>query len=496
MKELLLDVKKVVSKTRLRGVFTVKTGVIFAKTHYFCVQTFTKREHKMKKMNEDGSRRRLYYDLTDTDIKKAKLPKPSLKYYDLRDGKGLYLRITSTGNKIWKIDYYVNKKRNTMTLGYYPQMSLKMAREEALKAKQIAKQGTNPSVDKQQKAVAEQKKKDEESRTFKDVAEKWLEDVVNSSSNIETTKKQKRAMLKEYIYPKIENKIFKDLSYFALSDLVAEIYKSKDNSETKKRKRQEKTDFSRRIASLLNQIWKWAKRKGYCEQNVAEGLKEDFKDRMIIKKQRPAMLDPKSIGKFLNNVDIHIPKSSKVVTEALILIVYLPLRSNELRGAKKDEFDFDSNIWRIPAERMKKRQEHTVPLPKAIAEKIKNLIEFNDDSEYVFPSKTKYITNAGLIRRLEKMGYTKDEVSIHGFRSTFSTLMARTGLYGQEIIDASLAHSIGNATSRTYKRTDYPEKRRQCLEDYCYILDELKKGRDFDDIVKELERQHYEMYMK
>ncbi|MCR5257232.1 MAG: Arm DNA-binding domain-containing protein, partial [Desulfovibrio sp.] len=286
----------------------------------------------MKKKNEDGSRRRLHYDLTDTDIKKAKLPKPPLKYYDLRDGKGLYLRITSTDNKIWKIDYYVNKKRNTMTLGYYPQMSLQMAREEAKKAKQLAKQGTNPNVDKQRKIVEEQKQKDEESRTFKDVANEWLEEVVDLSSNVDKTKKAKRVILEKKLYPHVGNKIFKDLTYSILSDLVAEIYKGNDEKYEKneKKRRRLKTDYSKRIASILNQIWKWAKRRGYCEKNVAEDLKEDFKSREIIKKHRPALLDPKSIGEFLNKIDIHIPRSSKAITEALILIVYLPVRSHEL----------------------------------------------------------------------------------------------------------------------------------------------------------------------
>ena len=449
----------------------------------------------MKKKNEDGSRRRLHYDLTDTDIKKAKLPTPPLKYYDLRDGKGLFLRITSTGNKIWKVDCTINKKRNIVTLGFYPHISLQKAREETANVKQLAKQGINPNIEKKQRAAEEQKQKNEESRTFEDVANEWLEEVVDLSKNIEETKKSKRVKLEKKIYPHIGNMIFKDLTYSTLSDLVAEIYKGNDEKD-EKRKRGTKTDYSKRIASILNQIWKWAKRKGYCEKNVAEDLKEDFKSREINKKHRPAILDPKAIGEFLNRLDVHIPHSSKIVTEALTLIAYLPVRSHELRGAKKDEFDFDKNIWTIPAERMKRRIKHIVPLPKAIAERIKKLIEFNDDSEYVFPAKTKYITKSGLKNRLKKMGYDNEEASIHGFRATFSTLMREADLYNDEIIEMQLAHAYGNAVSRAYDRGKFLEKRRQCLEDYCYILDELKQGRDFNDIVKELKRQHYERDMK
>ena len=137
-----------------------------------------------------------------------------------------------------------------------------------------------------------------------------------------------------------------------------------------------------------------------------------------------------------------------------------------------------------------------IGLPKKVAERIKRQIEFNGDSDYVFPARTKYITKMGLKRRLERMGYEKDEVSIHGFRSTFSTLMRDTGLYNDEIIETQLAHAYGSVVSRAYDRGDYLEKRRQCLEDYCYILDELKKGKDFNDIVKDLKRQHYERDMK
>ncbi len=438
----------------------------------------------MKKKPADGSARKLYHDLTDTDIRRTKQPKPPKKYVDLRDGKGLYLRIQVNGKKIWKIDYYVNKKRNTMTLGYYPVMTLKQAREEAEKAKALAKQGTNPYKARISQKEEQEKKRNEENKTFKDVADEWLEKIVYTSDVIESTKTMKKSALELHVYPKIGKVLFKNVTYTQLSDLLIDIYKSR------------KSDLSRRISVILNQICKWANRRGYSERNIAEGLSEECRKMKIERTPRPAILDPSKIGEYLNKVDVYRSRGTRVMSEAMELFAYIPVRSQELRQAKIDEFDFEKNIWRIPAQRMKTRKEHVVPLPKKIARKFQELIEASGTTNYVFPSRRNCLSKTGIIERLMLMGYKKGELCVHGFRATFSTLMRETGLYNDEIIETQLAHAYGNAVSRAYDRGDYLEKRRQCLEDYCYILDELKKGREFNDIVKELKRQHYDRDMK
>ncbi len=438
----------------------------------------------MKKKPEDGSARKLFHDLTDTDIKRTKLPKLPKKYIDLRDGKGLYLRIQANGKKIWKIDYYVNKKRNTMTLGYYPIISLKQAREEAEKAKALAKQGTNPYTAKILQKEEQEKKKNEEKKTFKDVADEWLDKIVNTSNVIESTKTMKKTMLELYVYPKIGKVLFKNVTYTRISDLLFDIYKNR------------KSDLSQRIGAMLNQICKWANRRGYSDKNIAEGLNEEYRKMKVVRTPRPAILDPTKLGEYLNKVDACRTRGTRVMSEAMELFAYIPVRSQELRQAKIDEFDFEKNIWRIPAQRMKTRKEHVVPLPKKIALKFKELIEATGTTDYVFSSRKNCLSKTGIIERLMLMGYKKGELCVHGFRATFSTLMRETGLYTDEIIERQLAHAYGNAVSRAYDRGDYLEKRRQCLEDYCYILDELKKGREFNDIVKELRQKHYEMDMK
>ncbi len=441
-------------------------------------------------MPEDKPKKRLHRRLTVTAIERRKLPKT---YENLNDGDGLVLKITANGKKRWKLQYDVvrgkERQRTTTTLGEYPKMSLAMARREAENVKEMGKQGINVTERKKQVETGTENKKAEQQRTFKEIAEEWLEKEVDCSKDAQYTKAGKRRMLNLHVYPKIGDVKFDNLRYKELYELLNEIYDIK------------KSTYALRISFILGQIWKWAKRLGYSEINITEGLSEAMSKKEIIAKQRAAILEPAQVGEFLNKIEIYKSKGSKIYSEAVELIVYLAVRSSELRGAKIDEFDFDKKIWRVPAERMKTRKEFIVPLPEKIVAKFKELISFNGDVEYVFPTKSLNgevccIYGVQMNKLLRKMGYKKDELQIHGFRSTFSTLMAQTDLYGQEIIDASLSHSIGNKVSRAYNRGDYLEKRRQCLEDYCYILDELKKGKDFNDIVKDLKRQHYERDMK
>ena len=294
-------------------------------------------------------------------------------------------------------------------------------------------------------------------------------------------------MLEIHIYPRIGNECYKNITYAKLADILDLIYMKK-NDEKKR-----KTDYIKRLGGMIKQIGRWAKKRGYSEINIAENLDEEYSNIKIERKPRSAILEGKEIREYLNKVEAYKGNGNKAITDAMELIVYLPVRNQELRCAKVNEFDFDKNIWTIPADRMKvKSSDFVVPLPKKIADKIKKIIAYNGGSEYLFPSKDKCISKVGLIKRLRNMGYKSTELTIHGFRSTFSTIMHNTGLYMHEVIEAQLAHKIGNAVSNQYFRDDYPEQRRQCLEDYCYILDELKKGKNLSDIVKELRRRHLE----
>lgn len=427
----------------------------------------------------------MYNALTDTKINKAKLPKPPKKHVDLRDGQGLYLRILASGKKIWKLDYHLNGKRNLMTLGRYPDVTLKMAREVAEKARSLARQGINPYRAGKEQKENKQKTIDEDKRTFKDVANEWLEKVVDTADIAEDTKSLKRRMLELHIYPEIGNESYKNLSYAKVSDILFSIYKKR------------KSDYSRRLSGMINQIGKWAKRRGYSETNIAEGLNEECRTMKIERMPRPAILEEDEIRDYLNKIDAYEGKGIKAITDAIKLIAYIPVRNQELRCAKVNEFDFNENIWTIPVDRMKvKSSDFIVPLPKKIADRIKKIIDFNGGSEYLFPSRDKCISPMGLTTRLRNMGYKSTELSIHGFRSTFSTIMHNSGLCIHEVIEAQLAHTTGNSVARAYNRGDYLEQRRQCLEDYCYILDELKIGKKLSEIVKELKRKHYEQDMK
>lgn len=251
--------------------------------------------------------------------------------------------------------------------------------------------------------------------------------------------------------------------------------------------------------SYLNRIGKWAFKNGYNEKNIAEDLAEECKEIKPETHHIAAIKDPKKLGEYLNRLDLFKNRGLEVVSDAMTVITYIPVRAQELYGAMVCEFDFENNLWIIPKERTKTRKEFIVPLPNKIADMIKCRIEKNagnKESGYVFQSHKEHIGESTLRNRLRTMGYSKSEASIHGFRSSFSTIMRMADIYSDEIIERNLSHSYGSPVSQAYNRGDYLELRRQCYEDYGYILDGLKEGKNFKDIVKELKRKHFEEDMK
>lgn len=241
------------------------------------------------------------------------------------------------------------------------------------------------------------------------------------------------------------------------------------------------------------------KKRGYSDNNLAEELAEECSGMKPVRKHHKAIIDPKKLGEYLNKLENDNCGRNEALTEAMMVIAYIPVRSSELTEAKVKEINFEDNIWTIPKERMKARKDFIVPLPNKIATIFKKRIEGNPSKEsddYVYQSLGIHIGVSSMRGRLRYMGYSKEEATIHGFRSTFSTLMRRADLYSDEIIERNLAHSYGSQVSQAYNRGGYIEKRRQCYEDYGYILDGLKAGKDFNELVKELKRKHFEEDMK
>ncbi len=440
--------------------------------------------------------RKVWRELTETKLKGMKQKKPPEKDEDTYDGDGLFIRRTTRGKLIWKLNYSVNRKyinenkngekvpkRSVVTLGRYPDMSLKEARIKANELKEIARKGKKPYIQEE-----EENKEAKKDLTFKEVAELWYEEKIKLSSIIEKSKHTIKARIERHLYPILGDKIYKNITFDMLYKVIKDKYKSQGDNPS---------DITKRLISDLSRIGIWAKKRGHNDKNIAEELYEECSEMKPKTRNYPAITDPKKLGEYLNKLETFDIKGLEVVKDAMIIIAYIPVRKTELCEAKVNEIDIENNIWTIPKERMKNRKDFIVPLPNNIAKIFKKYINMNGDKTsdcYIFQTNKGHISENTMGYRLTLMGYSKEEVTIHGFRSTFSTLMRRADLSWntEEIIEKNLAHTYGSNVSRHYNRGGYIERRRKCYEDYAYILDGLKAGKDFNELVKELKRKHFE----
>lgn len=396
--------------------------------------------------------------LTEIQVKNAKAQG---KAYKLTDGNQMYLYISQTGGKSWRLDAVVNGKRATLTLGKYPAMKLKQAREAADRARELIAKGIDPREEK--KRIAEQAREAERQQalTFEKVAWEWFNvQMVNRRPD---HIKNIRNRLNHHVLPYI-GKL--PISEITPNDILEALRHTEARGAL---------DLTRRLYQLVNQIFRYARVCGHVSSNPADGLTLAL---VPVPKHTPraALLAPSEVMNLLQSIDAYAGYAP--VTFALKIMPYVFVRSMELRGGRWQEIDFDKALWTIPASRMKMKSAHVVPLARQAVELFAELHRWTGDSEFIFPSthsKNKAITDNGLLLALRRMGYGKDEMSIHGFRSIASTLLNEAG-YRWDVIEAALAHAERNAVRAAYNRTTYMEERRAMMQDWADYLDALRAG--------------------
>lgn len=422
--------------------------------------------------NKKSNRRS--YKLTDSALRGAK---PSEATYKLSDGRGLYCEISPTGSKLWRINYRFNGKQRTLYLPPYPDMSLQAARDALCEAKRLLANGIDPMKAKREKRDAwkaeEQEKKIEDERTrrlkttFRWVAEDWLADYVNRVTP-KTVEKIKRH-LELYLYP-------------AFGDTPVVDIRAVDILESAKAKEYEKKNHTaHRLIQLAGQVLDHAIMLDLIEYNRARnGLSKKLMPERAA--HHAAVVDPREIGELLCDIDDY--KNSPSLKYYLKIMPYVFTRNTELRAAKWEEFDLrEDMMWTVPKERLKiKDEDHKVPLANQVVELLFELKEFTAGSKFLFPSpraKTAPLSDAGPLAALRRMGYDKDTMTIHGFRTIASTCLNELG-YNSDYIERQLTHNEKNKTRDAYNRAGYIKQRRQLLQDWADILDRLRqeaKGR-------------------
>lgn len=386
--------------------------------------------------------------LTDTAIRGVK---PASKPQKLFDGNGLFLFIAPSGAKSWRVKYRFQGREKLLTLGTYPQLSLKEAREACAAAKKQLSGGTDPSAEKKLKARSAQ-------NSFEAVAREWHANQTPGWT----------ARYAEDVLERIGKNIFPYLG----SRPIADITPPELLSLLRKIEARGAIDQAHRVLGICSLIFRYAIATGRAERDTAADLRGALKTRVVT--PRAAITEPEAIGGLLRAID-DFP-GTFTVKAGLQLLALTFLRPSEVRLGEWSEIDFEEKIWRIPAKRMKMRLDHMVPLSSQSWEILRGLHEVSGDGRLMFPglrSPDKAISDAAFIAALRRMGYPKEEMCAHGFRAMASTLLNEQG-YSADVIEKQLAHNPREKIRGIYNRAEYLPERRKMMQEWADYLDGLR----------------------
>ncbi|NAW58992.1 MULTISPECIES: integrase domain-containing protein [unclassified Vibrio] len=392
--------------------------------------------------------------LTDKDIKSAK---PKDKEYNLFDGDGLRLRIKPNGSKQWIFNYYkpITGKRANLSLGRYPDLSLANARKNSMAARELLAQGIDPQEERKRQELVH---KEIYEHTFAKVSEDWFnlkKHEVTPDYAVDIWRS-----LELHVFPQIANTPVKDIDAPLVIDLLRPI-EAKGSLETVKR-----------LSQRLNEIMNYAANCGLVKANPLTGIRAAFKKP---KKENMAALAPDELPELMGAIaNASIKRTTRCLIEWQL---HTMTRPSEAAGARWDEIEWEEKIWTIPAERMKKRREHRIPLTEQMLALLEVMKPISGHREYIFPSDRdpkKPCNSQTANMALKRMGFAGRLVS-HGLRSLASTTLNEQG-FDRDLIEASLAHVDDNQVRSAYNRTDYLERRRPMMIWWSGHIEEAAKG--------------------
>ena len=394
--------------------------------------------------------------LTDTAIRALK---PAAKDYKASDEKGLYLLVTPTGGRLWRLKYRspggVERK---LSLGAYPDVGLKDARDLRDEARKLLASGVDP---------AERKRRDRHAakvsaaNSFAAVAQAYIAKAKREGRAAPTTSKQE--WLLKLLDRTIGQRPVAEIEPFELLEAVRRY-------ETTGR-----TEASHRALQFASQVFRFA----IANQMAKFDPTRDLRGALVSHKAKhhAAILEPKKAGELLRAIDGY--EGSPVTQIALQLSALMFVRPGELRHAEWTEFDTDAAIWRIPGEKMKGRLEHVVPLSKQTLALLERARDLTGDGKYVFPSirtPARPMSENTVNAALRRLGYTKDDMTAHGFRAMASTLLNESGKWSSDAIERALAHKDKDAVRAAYHRGAHWSERVEMAQWWADHLDTLRTG--------------------
>lgn len=384
--------------------------------------------------------------------------KPRPKSYKLADERGLYLLVTTKGQKYWRLKYRFEGKEKKLAFGVYPDVTLADARGKRDAARRIIAAGEDPAARKREDEAA---KRAREEATFGVIADEWLTRLEREGRAASTLSKTR--WLLDFARPALAMRVMEDITVPELLAVLRRI-EARGRYET-----------ANRLRGTFGTIFRYAIATGRAQRDIAH----DLRGALITPKvnHRAAVTEPKAVGALLRAIEAH--DGQPVVRHALRLLPHVFTRPGELRLAEWREFDFDREVWTIPAVRTKMRRPHRVPLSRQSLGILSELQTISGDDRYLFPSvrsAERPISDNTLNAALRRLGYAKDEMTAHGFRAMASTLLNEAGKWHPDAIERQLAHVESNDVRRAYLRGEHWPERVRMMQHWSDHLDRLRSG--------------------
>ncbi len=388
------------------------------------------------------------------NITQIKNLKPKDKSFKKFDEKGLYIEVTTKGSKHWRFKYSFAGKEKRLAMGSYPEISLKEARDKRDEARKQIRDGLDPS---HEKKMVKLRQSINAENSFESVARNW-----HNNQSQSWTQRHADTVIKN-----LEKDIFKIIGFRPIAQITAPelllaLRKIEDRGAL---------DIAKKMRQTCGQIFKFAIASGLAERNIALDLQGALKTR---KAKHFNTIEAKELPQLVQKIEQYEGNIQTKLGLQLALLTFV--RTTELRGAKWQEIDFENKIWEIPAQRMKMKTKHLVPLCKQSLEVLKNLQDINGNREFIFPNRQnpdKFISENTLLYAMYRLGY-HGRATVHGFRSLASTVLNESGLFKEDVIERQLAHGERNKVRAAYNHAQYLDDRREMMDWWGEFIN--KKG--------------------
>jgi integrase len=392
--------------------------------------------------------------LTDTAIRNAK---PKEKPYKVTDAQGLYLLVNPRGSKLWRVKYRMNGVERKLALGSYPEITLAEARAARDAARRQLAHAVDPNVAKRQARIEASIRA---SNSFATVAEELI-DKKTREGLAEPTLEKMRWFLK-LLGPDFGKRPVTDITP---QELLHEL---------RKHERRGRLETANLLRSFASRVFRYAVATARAERDPAQLLIGALTTAKV--KHFAAITDPIEFGALLRAIDDY--QGDPSVMFALRLAPHVFQRPGELRQMEWAEIDFQKAVWTIPITKMKMRQPHSVPLSRQTLAILNEMRSLSGSGRYVFPSirtRARPISDNTINAALRRMGYSKEQMTAHGFRTSASSLLNESGKWNPDAIERALAHMVAGSVRRIYNQSAYWGERVAMAQWWSDFLDELRK---------------------